>query len=243
MEKVFWSLTSTATLSGHSFDPGTCEWSTASELLDHTLVGWGHRATVGGTCRWMGGGAPSTFSMCEHSRLDFKGLKSCKYLNHLGCISERAPKINSPFQWHRDTGFSHLIKALNPHYSLTSRTFWTTEVIPDVYGRACKSVKDKLQKVSILILLVSYFQTRSGQFFFWGLQCVKIWHNKTNNLYPAPVCPVSYQWAFLDKWLIIFLIKSLDLLKGSVVQHATSCLNINFRTLEFTHQIWAHLWC
>lgn len=86
----------------------------------------------------------------------------------------KIPKDQQPFSVAGDTGLSHLIKALNPHSSQTSRTFWTTEVIPEGYERTCKSVKDELPNISILVLLVSYFQTGSSQFLCWGLQCAKI---------------------------------------------------------------------
>lgn len=63
---------------------------------------------------------------------------------------------------------------------------------------------------------------------------------QTTSIQPQSVLSLTIELSSTDD--LSFFIKSSDLLKGSVVQPATSCLNMNIRTLEFTDQTWAHLW-
>ncbi|GAA6080765.1 E3 SUMO-protein ligase ZBED1-like [Tachysurus ichikawai] len=57
-----------------------------------------------------------------------------------------------PFSVIGDAGFCHLIKTLDPRYRLLSRTFFSTEIIPDLYENICNSIVYELAQAQSLAL-------------------------------------------------------------------------------------------
>ncbi|XP_042613353.1 E3 SUMO-protein ligase ZBED1-like [Cyprinus carpio] len=57
-----------------------------------------------------------------------------------------------PFSVIGDAGFCHFIKTLDPRYRLPSRTFFSTEIIPDLYEKTCNSIVYKLAEELIQVL-------------------------------------------------------------------------------------------
>ncbi|GAA6086184.1 E3 SUMO-protein ligase ZBED1-like [Tachysurus ichikawai] len=60
-----------------------------------------------------------------------------------------------------DAGFCHLIKTLDPRYRLPSRTFFSTEIIPDLYEKTCNSIVYKLAQAQSLALTTDGWTSRA----------------------------------------------------------------------------------
>lgn len=66
-----------------------------------------------------------------------------------------------PFSVIGDAGFCHLIKTLDPRYRLPSRTFFSTEIIPDLYEKTCNSIVYELAKAQSLALTTDGWTSRA----------------------------------------------------------------------------------
>ncbi|XP_026112867.1 zinc finger BED domain-containing protein 4-like [Carassius auratus] len=66
-----------------------------------------------------------------------------------------------PFSVIGDAGFCHLIKTIDPRYRLPSRTFFSTEIIPDLYEKTCNSIVNELAKAQSLALTTDGWTSRA----------------------------------------------------------------------------------
>lgn len=68
-----------------------------------------------------------------------------------------------PFSVIGDVGFWHLIKVLDPNYTLPSRTSFSTEVIPDLYEKTRNNIKNELAKAQSLALTTDSWTSRATE--------------------------------------------------------------------------------
>ncbi|GAA6082580.1 E3 SUMO-protein ligase ZBED1-like [Tachysurus ichikawai] len=66
-----------------------------------------------------------------------------------------------PFSVIGDAGLCHLIKTLHPRYRLPSRTFFSTEIMPDLYEKTCNSIVYELAQAQSLALTTDGWTSRA----------------------------------------------------------------------------------
>ncbi|GAA6094021.1 E3 SUMO-protein ligase ZBED1-like [Tachysurus ichikawai] len=66
-----------------------------------------------------------------------------------------------PFSVIGDAGFCHLIKTLDPRSALPSCTFFSTEIIPDLYEKTCNSIVYELAQAQSLALTTDGWTSRA----------------------------------------------------------------------------------
>ncbi len=68
-----------------------------------------------------------------------------------------------PYSVVQNEGFKHMLKVLEPHYDIPSRTHFSEKIVPDLYEQEKKKVVDELSRASSVALTTDGWTSRGTE--------------------------------------------------------------------------------